>query len=96
MSDLIVIAIVQAKPGYEAALVAAQADLVQIVRRLPGCIQYELNESLEKPGSVVFVERWRDHSAWDSHRRGPHMDEFRNRTSPMTESTRILQMKQVA
>lgn len=96
MSDLIIIAIVQAKPGYEAALVKAQSELVAIVRQRPGCISYELNESLEQPGQVVFVERWRDRAAWESHMRGPHMDAFRAKAGSMIGAFDLLQMKQVA
>ncbi|KQZ56770.1 MULTISPECIES: putative quinol monooxygenase [unclassified Lysobacter] len=96
MSDLIVIAIAQAKPGYEAALVQAQAELVAVVRQLPGCISYELNESLEQPGRVVFVERWRDRAAWETHMRGPHMDAFRSKAGSMIGAFDLLQMRQVA
>lgn len=96
MSDLIIIAIAQAKPGYEAALVQAQSELVALVRQQPGCIRYELNESLEQPGQVVFVERWRDRAAWESHMRGPHMDAFRTQAGSMIGAFNLLQMKQVA
>lgn len=96
MSDLIIIAIAQAKPGYEAALVKAQSELIAIVRQQPGCIRYELNESLEQPGQVVFVERWRDRAAWESHMRGPHMDAFRAKAGSMIGAFDLLQMKQVA
>ncbi|MDQ0138470.1 putative quinol monooxygenase [Cupriavidus necator] len=96
MSELIIVAIAQAKPGYESALVQAQSELVSIVRELPGCIRYELNESLEQPGQVVFIERWRDRAAWESHMRGPHMDAFRAKAGSMIGAFDLLQMKQVA
>ncbi|QHG65475.1 putative quinol monooxygenase [Pseudomonas putida] len=96
MSELVIIAIAQAKPGFEAALVKAQSELVAIVRELPGCIRYELNESLEQPGQVVFVERWRDQAAWESHRRGPHMDAFRAKAGAMIGAFELLLMHQVA
>ncbi|RQS12268.1 antibiotic biosynthesis monooxygenase [Burkholderia sp. Bp9002] len=96
MSELIIIAIAQAKPGYEAALVKAQSELVAIVRELPGCIRYELNESLEQRGQVVSVERWRDRAAWESHMGGQHMDAFRAKAGSMIGAFDLLQMKQVA
>ncbi|WP_049621993.1 antibiotic biosynthesis monooxygenase, partial [Frateuria defendens] len=41
MSDLVVVALVQARPGHEAALVKAQAELVAVSRQQqPGCISY--------------------------------------------------------
>jgi quinol monooxygenase YgiN len=96
MSELIIVAMVEAKPGYETALVKAQSELVAIVRELPGCLRYELNESLAQPGRVVFVERWRDRASWESHMRGPHMDAFRAKAGPMIGAFELLQMRQVA
>ncbi|MGH6643864.1 MAG: putative quinol monooxygenase [Bradyrhizobium sp.] len=96
MSDLIIVAIAQARPGFEAALVKAQSELVAIVRQLPGCLSYELNESLEQPGQVVFIERWRDRASWESHMRGPHMDAFRAKAGSMIGEFELLQMRQVA
>jgi len=96
MSDLTIVALVQAKPGHESALVKAQSDLVAIVRKLPGCISYELHESLDQPGRVVFFERWRNHASWELHMRGPHMDAFRANAGPMIGAFELLQMRQVA
>ncbi|MBF8739520.1 putative quinol monooxygenase [Pseudomonas guariconensis] len=96
MPELIIIAIARAKPGFEAALLKAQSELVAIVRELPGCIRYELNESLDHPGHVVFVERWRDRAAWESHRRGPHMEAFRAKAGAMIGEFELLHMRQVA
>lgn len=96
MSDLVIIAIAQARPGYEAVLVKAQSELAAVVRGLPGCLRYELNESLEQPGRVVFVERWRDRVAWENHMRGPHMDAFRAQAGSMIGAFDLLHMQQVA
>jgi quinol monooxygenase YgiN len=93
---LTIAALVQAKPGHEAALVKAQAELVAVVRQLPGCLGYELHESLQQPGQVLFFERWRDHAAWEAHMRGPHMDAFRASAGPLIGAFELLQMRQVA
>ncbi|EJE48463.1 hypothetical protein PMI14_07099 [Acidovorax sp. CF316] len=96
MPDLIIVAHVKAKPGHEAALVAAQVDLVGVVRSLPGCIAYELHEAEGTPGEVVFYERWRDRAAWEAHMAGPHMDAFRANAGPMIGVFELFQMRQVA
>jgi quinol monooxygenase YgiN len=96
MSELIIIAIVQSKPGYEAALLKAQTELVSIVRTLPGCLRYELNESRRQAGQVVFVERWKSRAAWESHMRGEHMEAFRTCAGAMIGAFELLEMRQVA
>lgn len=96
MSHLTIAALVQAKAGHETALVKAQADLVVVARRQPGCLLYELHESLEQPGKVLFFERWADHASWENHMRGAHMDAFRTNAGPMIGGFELLQMYQVA
>lgn len=95
-NDLVIVALVQAKPGHEKALVQAQSELVQVVRRLPGCISYELHETLDQPGKVVFFERWLDQASWERHMRGAHMDAFRANAGPLIGAFELLQLRQVA
>ncbi|MCY1199152.1 putative monooxygenase [compost metagenome] len=96
MSDLVIVALVQAKPGHEATLVRAQAALAPLARAQAGCISYELHESLAQPGRVVFFERWRDRASWELHMRGPHMDDFRATAGPLIGAFELLHLKQVA
>ncbi|WP_367847501.1 putative quinol monooxygenase [Rhodoferax sp. WC2427] len=96
MSDLIIIARAQAKPGFEAALVAAQTALVALSRQQPGCIAYELHEDLEQPGKVLFYERWTDRNAWENHIAGAHSVAFRDQAGGWVAESELLQMRQVA
>ena len=96
MSDLIIVAHVRAKPGHEAALVAAQKALVQVVRPLDGCLIYDLHEAEATPGEVIFVERWRDRAAWEAHMRGPHMDAFRARAGHLIGEFELTPLRQIA
>ncbi|WP_394787908.1 putative quinol monooxygenase [Rhodoferax sp.] len=89
MSDLIIIAMAQAKPGHEAALVAE-------ARKQPGCIVYELHEDEAQPGKVLFYERWTDRAAWQAHITGPHIVAFSALTEGWVAQSEILQMRQVA
>ncbi|WP_244104157.1 putative quinol monooxygenase [Burkholderia ambifaria] len=63
MSAHVIVALVEAKQGYEAVLVQAQRELVEMARHQPGCLSYELHESLEQPGTVVFFEQWLDRAS---------------------------------
>ncbi|MEC5385790.1 putative quinol monooxygenase [Uliginosibacterium sp. H3] len=96
MSDLIIVAHVTAKPGHETALVAAQKQLVDIVRKQPGCILYDLHESEQQAGDVIFFERWADRTAWENHMNGAHMDAFRAQAGHLIGSFELSQMRQIA
>lgn len=96
MTDLIIIARAQAKPGFEAALVAAQTALVELSRQQPGCIAYELHEDLSQPGKVLFYERWADRTAWENHIAGAHSAAFRAQAGEWIGEFELLQMRQVA
>lgn len=95
-NDLVIVALVQAKPGHEKALVQAQSELVQVVREQPGCISYELHETVDQPGRVVFFERWLDRTSWERHMRGAHMDAFRASAGSFIGAFELLQLRQVA
>ena len=95
MSDLVIIVRVQAKPGLEAALVAAQTALVPLSRQQPGCIAYELHEDLHQPGKVVFYERWQNRAAWEKHLAGPHSAAFKAQAGDWIADLEMLEMRQV-
>lgn len=82
MADLVIIGFVQANPGLETTLVAAQAELVHAART--------------QPGKVVFFERWTDRDAWERHMRGPHMDAFRAKARHLIGGFELMHVRQVA
>ncbi|MBH0239651.1 putative quinol monooxygenase [Methylobrevis albus] len=79
MSDapLTVIAIATAKPGMEAALLAAQEVLVAETLTEDGCLRYELHQSLDDGRVRIFVESWASEAAWQAHMEGDAIRRFR-------------------
>jgi quinol monooxygenase YgiN len=55
-----------ARPGEEAALQAALEGLAQVVRAIEGNVGVELLVDHAAPGRFVFLERWRDHAAYEA------------------------------
>ncbi|MBR8127410.1 putative quinol monooxygenase [Burkholderia ambifaria] len=96
MSAHVIVALVEAKEGYEAVLVQAQRELVEMARHQPGCLSYELHESLEQPGTVVFFEQWVDRASWEHHMRSPLMDAFRASAGRWIENFKLLHLRQIA
>jgi len=64
---LTIMAIATAAPGQEAALRAAQEQLVAETVKEPGCLRYELHQSREDSRVLVFVETWASEAQWRAH-----------------------------
>lgn len=89
---LTIIAQVQAHPGKEAELLAAQRELVAGVVKEPGCIRYELHVSNEKQGRVIFVESWESYDLWQDHMKAPALAAFRAKAGHLVAETILDQM----
>ena len=57
----------EAATGKREELAAAFASLCPSVREEPGCEQYELYQSAERPDHFVLMERWSDQDALTVH-----------------------------
>ena len=76
MSALTVIAISTAVRGQEQALRSAQERLVAETVKEPGCLRYELHQSLDDGRVLIFVESWESESAWRAHMNGAAVRRF--------------------
>ena len=75
-SPISIVAIATAVPGREQALRAAQETLVAETVKEPGCLRYELHQSLDGGRTLVFVERWASEAAWRTHMQGAAIRRF--------------------
>ncbi len=57
----------EAAPGKREELLATFAELCPSVREEPGCEQYELYQSTERPDHFSLMERWTDQDALTVH-----------------------------
>lgn len=73
MSDVDVVAVIQAKPGSEAQVRRALEDLVPPTRAEEGCISYDLKVAIGQPGVFVTVEKWRSQDDLDQHMKSAHI-----------------------
>jgi quinol monooxygenase YgiN len=55
---------------------------IEETRKEAGCISYDLNQSLSDPGTLVFVERWKDMASLDAHFETPHLKAWREAGGP--------------
>lgn len=83
---IVVIATLVVRPGADAALRAAFAPARAETLKEPGCLAYELHQSLSAPETYVFVEKWETREALSLHARTPHLGAWREATADFTLS----------
>ncbi|NHN87361.1 putative quinol monooxygenase [Acetobacter conturbans] len=76
MSQIEVVAIVQVKPGAEAAAAAAMKACTAPSRAESTNHGYTPHRDLEAPGTLVFIERWESREALQAHMETPHFKEM--------------------
>ncbi len=72
----IVIAHAQVRPDMRERFAGAGMACVAATRQEPGCIAYDMYESLTEPGRCAMVERWESEAAIDAHFLAPHTATF--------------------
>lgn len=95
MSQLNIIATITIKPEYHEAFKPIFKRLVIGSRAEHGCVQYELNQSIENPNIYIVVETWQSQQAIDLHNTTPHFVEFANFAKEHVDGLSICIAKQV-
>lgn len=83
MSDLDVVAVIEAKPGNEAEVKAALEDLVTATRTEEGCVSYELRVAADAPTTFVTIEKWRSRDDLDQHMKSEHISKAFSIAGPL-------------
>lgn len=97
MTDRVfVVATVIAHEGKYKELGEALLTLVNIARTEPGFIQYDLHQSLERPGEFVFYEIWKDEQSLDLHNNTESMKAFGARAGHLIESVKVEKYKLIS
>ena len=73
MPNVIVVAVLQAKPGSEETALALLTETVDATHLEAGCRTYALHVSKQDPAQFVIIERWDDQDALNAHFGQPHM-----------------------
>jgi quinol monooxygenase YgiN len=66
----------RAKEGKTDALIEALHGLMKPTHSEPGCIRYELNQRVDDPRCITFVEKFKDQKAFDDHCATPYVSGF--------------------
>ena len=88
-SPLIVIAQLNAKPEFAAQFRTALELLIAATLQEPGCLRYQLHQSLESPHGWMIHEEWESEAALSAHQQQPHFLAFVANTRGWFASTSV-------
>ena len=71
-----VIAKLPVQEGQVETAIAAIREFMAVVAKEEGTLFYTLNRDPKNPGTLVFIERYRDKAALDAHMASPHFQAF--------------------
>ena len=75
-TPIVLSVVIEAVSGREQELGSLLSGLVSPTRAEAGCLSYELNTSLEKPGVFLFYEKFAGQNALDVHVSSAHFQNF--------------------
>lgn len=84
-----VVATFRLRPGTLEPFVEAAYALIDVTRREPGCVYYDLHASVTDPDRVMCLELWQDRPAFDRHMTTPTLAGFSAAIEPLVLSSRV-------
>ncbi len=96
MSEIAVVAISVAKPGYEEQLSEVLEGLVGPTRKEQGALQYDLHRDVQEPRRFVFVERWESREALAAHAQSAHITAYRKAVADWVEHAEVRVVSKIA
>lgn len=85
--QVVCVAEFHALDGKADDLVAALHSLIKATTAEPGCIRYELNQRVDDPRWVTFVEKWKDQKAFDEHCQMSYIKDYFDNVRPQLVET---------
>ncbi len=73
MAEVVVVAVITARPGHEAEVEEAFRAQIAPTHAEDGCLLYALHRDRDVPGRLVFVERWSSPEALAAHAGSAHL-----------------------
>ncbi len=81
-TQVVCVAEFQAKEGKIDELIAALHVLMGPTQKEPGCLRYELNQRVDDPRWITFIEKWKDKKLFDEHCAKPYITNFFDNVRP--------------
>ncbi len=85
-SKIRVIALFVAKSNQEAEVLQLLTGLVEPTRKEKGCVFYELQQNIQNPKDIAFVEEWDSEHDLNVHLESKHIHEIIPQVLPLLET----------
>jgi quinol monooxygenase YgiN len=72
----------RAKEGKTSELMSALHGLMEPTHKESGCIRYELNQRMDDPRWISFIEKWADKKVFDEHCAMPYIKTYFDNVQP--------------
>ena len=80
--QVVCIAEFHAFEGKTQSLIDALHSLMQPTHKEGGCMRYELNQRVDDPRYITFIEKWTSQKAFDEHCATPYITHYFNDQRP--------------
>lgn len=87
---LTVVATMRAEQGRTDDLRAALVALLAPTQAEAGCVNYDLQQSVEDPAEFAFHENWESAQHLDDHLGAPHLTAFAARTGDLLDGPLVI------
>jgi quinol monooxygenase YgiN len=81
-TQVVCVAEFRALEGKADALIEALHVLMKPTHLEAGCIRYELNQRIDDPRWITYIEKWKDQQAFDKHCNEPRITHYFNDVRP--------------
>ena len=88
--QIVCVAQFTAKEGKEEELLAAMHALIPATRSEEGNIRYELNQAMDAPRTITFIEKFASQDAFDYHCNTPYIKQFFETVPPKLVETFVV------
>jgi len=88
--EIVCVAQFTAKESKEDELLEALHALISSTRGEKGNIRYELNQAIDAPGMITFIEKYASQEAFDYHCNTPYIKEFFDTVPPKLVETVVV------
>jgi len=88
--EIVCVAQFTAKEGKEEELLEALHALISPTRSEKGNIRYELNQAIDAPRTIIFIEKYASREAFDYHCERPYITAFFDNVSPTLAETVVV------
>jgi quinol monooxygenase YgiN len=94
--QVVCVAAFRALEGKTELLIDALHSLMKPTHKEPGCIRYELNQRVDDPRWITFIEKWKDQKAFDEHCAMPYITHYFNDQRPgLVESFEVILYREI-